>query len=903
MDNKEELKRLQQLDLEKSCIDSGMDKFLRAVQDAQNAQRGSETTYATDMMRYYVKNISRFIQDDIQVMAGKAGRKSIAAFYLKGIDPDTAAFITAKCVFNRITPKIVSEAGLSNLATDIAKKVEDNARFEAFDIQSRMQAKAEGKKGGYFKATMEMLAKRKVTEYQRKKAALRVAAEKAEDYDNSLVKWNSWPEEHRIHIGVALLDCFIKGTSDYEGGVRIEGSALVEKLERRTATNNMYYVVVPTDKMIEWVKGNLSVMQHMQPDFYPCVSPPLEWLSSTDGGYYSKGLQDQKPLVKAQVKSYLKEYTPENSSLLFNAANTLQTTQYEINAFVLEQALQEIRSPNGVGMPGQKEPLPECPLQSPEGLSAKELKAWKLSRRGTLEPDEKKLFAEWKEACKQIELSNQAKMSKLLQVSKTISLAQKFQFTDDLYFVYTVDFRGRMYAACSDLSPQGTDLSKGLLRFKNAKPLGKNGLKHLYYHAAGLYDIGKVSLQERYDWVCNQLETIQAIGLDPEGTREFWSQADKPYMFLAAAEEIGEITHWVNAGNKVEDFMTKLICFQDGSCNGLQHLSAMLRDKIGGQSVNLIDSERPCDIYGVTSDLVIKYLNKTIIEGKVYNGKEWLDATDQDVTIAKALLDFGITRKTTKKSTMTVPYDGTKIGCRDQVSDWYYTELDKRLAHDGSYKSPLEFELEVVEKKGITKSVPMCLKQLHHYVWLALDETVVAARTAMKLLQQVCSAVQHEAGQCISWTTPAGYKVYQEIKDVEECRIKTKIDGCIQLKIKKDIKTINKRKMRTSIAPNFVHSLDASHLMLIIHSLQEMGINDISTVHDSFGVHAGDCDLLHYAIRKTFINMYSEDILLKFWKEQAEAHPEAVKYFPDITLVKKGDLNLKEVLRSTHFFR
>lgn len=905
-DKKVELQRLKQLELEKSCIDSGMDKFLKSVQDAQNNRRGSETTYALDMMRYYVKSISKCIQDDIQAASGKAGRKSIAAFYLKDIDPDTAAFITVKCVFNKITPKHVSEAGLSYLAKDVARKVEDNARFEAFDIQSKAQAKAEGTKGGYFKATMEMLAKRKVTDYTKKKAALKHAADRAEDYDNGIIKWNSWPEEHQIHIGIALIDCFIKGTSEYsyENGERIVGSGLIEKVERRATSNSMYIAVVPTDKMIDWVKGNISVMQHMQPDFYPCVSKPLDWVSVIDGGYYSKALQDRKPLIKTQVSLFLNNYTLENSPLMFGTANTLQSTKYEINHFVLEQALQEIKSPNGVGMPGKREPLPECPLTTPPELqdNPKALRAWKIKQKGTLSDKDKKAYSTWRDTCRQIELTNQAKMSKLLQVSKTISLAQKFQFEDELYFVYTCDFRGRMYAACTDLSPQGTDLSKGLLRFVNAKPLGKNGLKHLYYHAAGCYDIGKVSPKESFDWVCNQLETIQRISLDPEGTREFWSQADKPYSFLAVAEEIGEIQHWINAGNNVEDFKSKIICFKDGSCNGLQHFSAMLRDSVGGKAVNLIDSEVPCDIYGLTGDLVIEYLNKSITEKKVYNGKDWVDANDQDIKIAKALLDFEITRKTTKKSTMTIPYGGTKIGCRDQVTAWYYEEMDKRLSHNLEYKSPLEFTLDIVQKKDINKSVPMCLKQLHHYVWLALDETVVAARTAMKVLQQICSAVQHESGQCLSWSTPAGYKVYQEVKNQEECRIKTKIDGCIQLKIKKDIKTVNKRRMRTSIAPNFVHSLDASHLMLVVRSLKEMGITDISTVHDAFGVHAGDCDLLGYIIRKTFVNMYSSDVLFRFWKEQADEHPQAVQYFPDITKIKKGDLNLKDVMKSTHFF-
>ena len=35
----------------------------------------------------------------------------------------------------------------------------------------------------------------------------------------------------------------------------------------------------------------------------------------------------------------------------------------------------------------------------------------------------------------------------------------------------------------------------------------------------------------------------------------------------------------------------------DGSCNGLQNFSAMLRDEVGGKAVNLIPSDKPQDVY------------------------------------------------------------------------------------------------------------------------------------------------------------------------------------------------------------------------------------------------------------------------------------------------------------------
>jgi DNA-directed RNA polymerase len=48
-------------------------------------------------------------------------------------------------------------------------------------------------------------------------------------------------------------------------------------------------------------------------------------------------------------------------------------------------------------------------------------------------------------------------------------------------------------------------------------------------------------------------------------------------------------------------------------------------------------------------------------------------------------------------------------------------------------------------------------------------------------------------------------------------------------------KPIAKDKAAAGIAPNFVHSHDAAHLLLTVAACCKEGITDIATVHDSFG--------------------------------------------------------------------
>uniref|UniRef100_UPI002FBEC18E DNA-directed RNA polymerase n=1 Tax=Escherichia coli TaxID=562 RepID=UPI002FBEC18E len=46
----------------------------------------------------------------------------------------------------------------------------------------------------------------------------------------------------------------------------------------------------------------------------------------------------------------------------------------------------------------------------------------------------------------------------------------------------------------------------------------------------------------------------------------------------------------------------------DGSCSGIQHFSAMLRDEVGGLAVNLLPSETVQDIYGIVAKKVNEIL-------------------------------------------------------------------------------------------------------------------------------------------------------------------------------------------------------------------------------------------------------------------------------------------------------
>lgn len=71
-----------------------------------------------------------------------------------------------------------------------------------------------------------------------------------------------------------------------------------------------------------------------------------------------------------------------------------------------------------------------------------------------------------------------------------------------------MDFRGRAYPIPPHLSHIGDDLSRGLLLFEEAKPLGVRGLRWLKIHLANLFGYDKANFDERVSWVEEHLPDI-----------------------------------------------------------------------------------------------------------------------------------------------------------------------------------------------------------------------------------------------------------------------------------------------------------------------------------------------------------------------------------------------------------
>jgi DNA-directed RNA polymerase len=242
---------------------------------------------------------------------------------------------------------------------------------------------------------------------------------------------------------------------------------------------------------------------------------------------------------------------------------------------------------------------------------------------------------------------------------------------------------------------------------------------------------------------------------------------------------------------------------------------------------------------------------------------------------------MGIDRKITKRPVMVLPYGGTPRSCLKYVDEAVKAKFAAGYQHNLG--------------DGLKKATGF----LASLVWESIGDVVIAARDAMGWLQKTARVVGKE-NLPVYWTTPSGFVAYQSYLDMQSRLLKTKIAGkMVQLREFTDTDKINAAKQATSISPNYVHSMDASAMILTVDELAAEGITDFAMIHDSYGTHACNTTKLASTLRSVFVRMYKQDPLAAFRAEVISNNP-SVDGIEELPL--KGDLNLDAIMASDFFF-
>ncbi|KAK6456130.1 mitochondrial DNA-directed RNA polymerase [Scheffersomyces xylosifermentans] len=570
--------------------------------------------------------------------------------------------------------------------------------------------------------------------------------------------------------------------------------------------------VIKLHKEIVKQLAGRSMSNCVQPQLLPMLVAPREWNSYNDGGY----LYSRSTLVRikdsAETTAYLRKASDlGNLEEVYDGLNVLGRTAWTVNADVFAVITKYWNSgeefldiPPVMDEPKLPEPLP---------VDAEPAQKFEYQR---------KLRSALNEAA--------SLRSQRCDTNYKLEIARGF-LGEKVFFPHNVDFRGRAYPISPHFNHLGNDLTRSLFLFWEGKEVGERGLEWLKIHLANVYGVDKAPLHERIEFVNDNLENAFESARNPYAEDAWWKKAEKPWQALGVCFELAE-------AYKLEDptkFVSHIPIHQDGTCNGLQHYAALGGDVEGAKQVNLIPAERPQDVYKFVASLVQKRIDAEAEEGNKY----------------AVFLQDKITRKVVKQTVMTNVYGVTFVGATAQIKK----QIDHHFSGDEDVSDYARY---------LTMHVFDSIRELFEGAHLIQDWLGDAAKRISKSVRIDYEDAKSNDGKpnhlsSVIWTTPLGLPCVQPYRVSKSQLIKTNLQD-ISISDPFSASQVDARKQQAAFPPNFVHSLDATHMLMTAKACGEADLS-FASVHDSYWTHAADVDHMNKEIRNQFVKLHSSNLI------------------------------------------
>lgn len=593
-----------------------------------------------------------------------------------------------------------------------------------------------------------------------------------------------------------------------------------------------------------------TLINSVQPQFLPMLLPPADWTSHNNGGYRFTPSTLVRIKDSAETVAYVKAASEANNlDDVYKGLNVLGHTPWTINANVLEivsrcwntgEAFLDI--PPVVDEPELPAPLP---------INA--------------EPLEK---VEYQKKVRHVLNEAAAYRSQRCDTNYKLEIARAF-VGEKMYFPHNVDFRGRAYPLPPHLNHLGNDLTRSLFLFWEGRELGDRGLEWAKIHLANVYGMDKAPLQARAKFVEENLQNVFDSARDPLGGNRWWMKGEKPWQVLSVCFELNE-------AYKLEDprkFISHIPVHQDGTCNGLQHYAALGGDVEGAKQVNLVPADRPQDVYKFVAGLVEKRLQTEAEAGNNY----------------AIFLQGKISRKVVKQTVMTNVYGVTFVGAVAQI--------EKQLAH---LFEKDDYDSVTLYARYLTSLVFSSMRELFegaHLIQDWLGESAKRISKSVRIDYEEKSAKNANKPSHLSsviWTTPLGLPCVQPYRATKRQIVTTNLQD-ITISDPFGATQVDSRKQQTAFPPNFIHSLDATHMLMTAAACGEDNLH-FASVHDSYWTHAADVDKMSEHIRNQFVRLHEENLIVKL-RDEFERRYKGFLQVISIPGEHEVALKIKEVRR------
>jgi len=648
-------------------------------------------------------------------------------------------------------------------------------------------------------------------------------------------------------------------------------------------------MVTPNDALIDKLEhepvGSLIAKR------MPMVVPPKPWAGWSEGGY----LHYPNPILRLpnggdkSGKDYFEAAdTNGDMSQVYAGLNALSQVPWKIHHDVFKVQLAAWNSGEAIANFAPINPRFDLP---PEPAAASDLNARRT----------------WLGHIREIEGKRSGLHSKRCFQNFQLEIARAV-VNETLYFPHNLDFRGRAYPIPPYLNHMGADNVRALLVFAEGKPLGPDGLRWLKIHLATVAGHDKASMADRVQFTTDHLDDIYDSCRNPLDGRRWWLQAEDAWQTLAACYEL---TQALDSPDP-EKFMSHIPVQQDGTCNGLQHYAALGGDTVGARQVNLEPGDKPADVYTAVADAVKEEVRKDAEQGHAIaqklHGRITRKCVKQPVmTNVYGVTFFGAREQVRRQLEVLFPevgglgpeglhkmahYVTTKIFsclgtmfggaqaiqrwlgiCADRVATCLSPEQVKKLVDAEQaalanvpdvVKKPKRRKAKQDEKqeeeqearpKGRGKAKPRQEASAEE----KNAEVRLSSSGSYRSDIRLSNSSKPMFKSTVVWTTPLRLPVVQPYRTTKSQKITTNMQG-VYLQQPQVWDPVSKRKQLQAFPPNFIHSLDATHMLLSALKCTEFGMT-FASIHDSFWTHASDVDSLSQLLRDAFVEMHSDDII------------------------------------------
>ncbi|KAJ1995045.1 DNA-directed RNA polymerase [Dimargaris cristalligena] len=780
--------------------------------------------------------------------------------FLKAISPRKVALITILAVFEVYAMRGGNEPHLDHTSvTRAVTNITKNLESEYNSIQFRK--KDNSNLIPRFMATNSLHASGKLLNM-----AVRKAMEKIEELNLKTEWYPKWPEASRARIGTLLLS-FLLDTARLPSN-RIDPQT-GEAIKQNVSAFYHSYVFEHGNRIgvIKFSKEVLELLSRenssdkFSPSSLPMVVPPRPWLTHESGGYLTlKSMAVRLKNLPDEIRYLRAASDAGRLNTILTGLDVLGTTPWRINRPVYEVVLEIWNSGEGLAdIPPAKAPL-EMPTRPSD---------YKTNI------DAQRTYTRQRMEAQQAIANNH---SLRCSANYKVVIAQAF-LEHEFFFPHNLDFRGRAYPIPPHLNHMGDDLCRGLLHFAKGQPLGAGGLRWLRIQLANLYGFDKHSFDDREQFAIDHMDDIRDSALNPTGGQRWWLKAEDPWQCLATCFDLVAALD----SPYPENYVSHLPIHQDGTCNGLQHYAALGCDRRGAEQVNLLPSDSPQDVYSGVLELVLKAIARDFEEG-------------HELAL---LLKGRVNRRVIKQTVMTNVYGVTFVGAREQIFRRLREDEDvdpEKLFRCSNYLVNLVFE-SLGEIFYCARQIQDWLNEAARRISASVDIEMVnnlaselaakgipstagksnASRTPGALptrgnkgkgkgknkSQQIQEVREHM--NSVIWTTPLNLTVVQPYRNVANRVIQTSLQH-MRIRDPTQAAPVNPRKQRTAFPPNFIHSLDASHMMLSAIECYKQELT-FASVHDSYWTHACSVDQMNIILRDQFIALHEKPILENLLEE------------------------------------